>query len=75
MCTSVNNVACHGIPDLRPLRNGDIINIDITVSFFLNDFSVYLEFIIKKKKSLYSEFNLLVRYIPKLFSFYGIRVQ
>nr|CAB3263612.1 methionine aminopeptidase 1D, mitochondrial-like [Phallusia mammillata] len=30
-CTSVNNVVCHGIPDDRPLLNGDIINIDITV--------------------------------------------
>lgn len=32
VCTSVNNVACHGIPDDRPLADGDIINIDITVS-------------------------------------------
>ncbi|XP_047984744.1 methionine aminopeptidase 1D, mitochondrial-like [Leguminivora glycinivorella] len=32
VCTSVNNVAVHGIPDLRPLRDGDIINVDITVS-------------------------------------------
>lgn len=31
VCTSVNNVACHGIPDDRPLCNGDIINVDITV--------------------------------------------
>jgi len=30
-CTSVNNVACHGIPDSRALVDGDIINIDITV--------------------------------------------
>ncbi|EUD67412.1 methionyl aminopeptidase [Plasmodium inui San Antonio 1] len=30
-CTSVNEIVCHGIPDLRPLQNGDIINIDITV--------------------------------------------
>ncbi|KAF8138988.1 methionyl aminopeptidase, partial [Boletus edulis] len=30
-CTSVNNVAAHGIPDDRPLQDGDIINIDITV--------------------------------------------
>lgn len=33
MCTSVNNVACHGIPDDRKLMDGDIINIDITVFF------------------------------------------
>uniref|UniRef100_UPI00358E2690 methionine aminopeptidase 1D, mitochondrial isoform X3 n=1 Tax=Myxine glutinosa TaxID=7769 RepID=UPI00358E2690 len=31
VCTSVNNVACHGIPDSRPLEDGDIINVDITV--------------------------------------------
>ncbi|CAG2186689.1 methionine aminopeptidase 1D, mitochondrial-like [Mytilus edulis] len=31
VCTSINNVACHGIPDLRPLGDGDIINVDITV--------------------------------------------
>ncbi|KAK3089840.1 hypothetical protein FSP39_006979 [Pinctada imbricata] len=30
-CTSVNEVICHGIPDLRPLEDGDIVNIDITV--------------------------------------------
>mmetsp|Transcript_73672 Transcript_73672/g.213412 ORF Transcript_73672/g.213412 Transcript_73672/m.213412 type:complete len:404 (-) Transcript_73672:141-1352(-) len=29
-CTSVNEVICHGIPDARPLEEGDIINIDIT---------------------------------------------
>ncbi|KAK7506162.1 hypothetical protein BaRGS_00002274 [Batillaria attramentaria] len=29
-CTSVNEVICHGIPDMRPLEKGDIINIDIT---------------------------------------------
>ncbi|XP_046963156.1 methionine aminopeptidase 1D, mitochondrial isoform X1 [Vanessa cardui] len=33
VCTSVNNVAVHGIPDLRPLQNGDIVNVDITVFF------------------------------------------
>lgn len=32
ICTSVNNVACHGIPDDRPLEDGDIINVDVTVS-------------------------------------------
>lgn len=32
-CTSVNEVICHGIPDRRPLENGDMINIDITVYY------------------------------------------
>ncbi|XP_024922116.1 methionine aminopeptidase 1D, mitochondrial isoform X1 [Cynoglossus semilaevis] len=31
VCTSVNNVVCHGIPDSRQLKDGDIINIDVTV--------------------------------------------
>lgn len=30
ICTSINDVICHGIPDDTPLRNGDIINIDIS---------------------------------------------
>ena len=30
-CTSVNHVICHGIPDDKPLKNGDIVNIDVTV--------------------------------------------
>jgi methionyl aminopeptidase len=31
ICTSVNHVVCHGIPGDRRLRQGDIINIDVTV--------------------------------------------
>jgi methionyl aminopeptidase len=31
VCTSVNHVVCHGIPGDRPLRDGDILNIDVTV--------------------------------------------
>ena len=30
VCTSVNEVICHGIPDARPLEDGDIVNIDVT---------------------------------------------
>ncbi|MEI7701540.1 MAG: M24 family metallopeptidase, partial [Planctomycetia bacterium] len=30
ICTSVNEVVCHGIPNTRPLKSGDIINVDIT---------------------------------------------
>jgi methionyl aminopeptidase len=30
LCTSVNEVICHGIPDSRPLADGDIVKIDIT---------------------------------------------
>jgi methionyl aminopeptidase len=31
ICTSINHVVCHGIPDNTKLKNGDIINIDVTV--------------------------------------------
>lgn len=33
LCTSVNNVVCHGIPDGRVLQNGDIINLDVTLYY------------------------------------------
>ena len=29
-CTSINHVVCHGIPNEKPLREGDIINVDVT---------------------------------------------
>ncbi len=31
ICTSINHVVCHGIPDEKPLRDGDIVNIDVTL--------------------------------------------
>jgi methionyl aminopeptidase len=31
ICTSVNHVVCHGIPNSKPLKDGDIINIDVTL--------------------------------------------
>ena len=30
ICTSLNHVVCHGIPGPRPLKEGDILNIDVT---------------------------------------------
>lgn len=30
-CTSINHVVCHGIPSDRPLREGDIVNVDVTL--------------------------------------------
>lgn len=29
-CTSINEVVCHGIPDARPLEDGDLVKIDVT---------------------------------------------
>lgn len=51
ICTSVNHVVCHGIPGDKKLRNGDIVNIDVTVivdgwhgdtsrMFFVGDVSI-----------------------------------
>ncbi|SPO23336.1 related to MAP1 - methionine aminopeptidase [Ustilago trichophora] len=31
VCTSINEIICHGIPDQRPLEDGDILNIDVTL--------------------------------------------
>ena len=31
ICTSINHVVCHGIPDDKPMREGDIVNIDVTL--------------------------------------------
>lgn len=31
VCTSINHVVCHGMPNSRPLREGDIVNVDVTL--------------------------------------------
>ncbi len=31
LCTSINHVVCHGIPNEKPLKKGDILNVDVTV--------------------------------------------
>lgn len=31
ICTSINHVVCHGMPNQKPLKNGSILNIDITL--------------------------------------------
>eukprot|EP01103_Thecamoeba_quadrilineata_P002888 TRINITY_DN12740_c0_g1_i1.p1 TRINITY_DN12740_c0_g1~~TRINITY_DN12740_c0_g1_i1.p1 ORF type:complete len:303 (+),score=44.00 TRINITY_DN12740_c0_g1_i1:73-981(+) len=36
LCTSINECLCHGIPDSRPLQDGDIISLDVTI--FLNGY-------------------------------------
>lgn len=33
VCTSINEVVCHGIPDRTKLRDGDIVNVDVTSIF------------------------------------------
>jgi methionyl aminopeptidase len=41
LCTSVNEVVCHGIPDNRRLEDGDIVNIDITAYLVLDGIGVH----------------------------------
>jgi methionyl aminopeptidase len=46
ICTSINDVVCHGIPsDSKKLKNGDIVNIDVTVikNGFHGDTSIMVE--------------------------------
>lgn len=45
VCTSINEVVCHGIPEARTLKDGDIINVDVTCTLpakngFFGDTSV-----------------------------------
>jgi methionyl aminopeptidase len=41
VCTSVNEIACHGIPNTRKLKNGDFVNFDVTAYYngFIGDTS------------------------------------
>lgn len=44
-CTSINEVVCHGIPENRKLKNGDIVNVDVTTNlngFFSDSSRMYL---------------------------------
>jgi methionyl aminopeptidase len=41
LCTSVNEVICHGIPDSTVLRDGDVVNVDITAFLTLDGLGVH----------------------------------
>ena len=58
ICTSINHVVCHGIPGDKVLKNGDILNIDVTVikddyhgdtskMFLVGDVAPYAERLVK----------------------------
>ncbi len=71
ICTSVNHVVCHGIPGKKTLKDGDIINIDITV--ILNGYhgdTSRMFFIgkenIKSKKLVEATFNSMWEGIKKV---------
>ncbi len=41
LCTSVNEVVCHGIPDSTELANGDVVNVDITAFVTIDGIGVH----------------------------------
>jgi methionyl aminopeptidase len=41
LCTSVNEVVCHGIPDSTVLQDGDIVNVDITAYLVVDGIGVH----------------------------------
>jgi len=41
LCTSINEVICHGIPDSTELRDGDIVNIDLTAYLVVDGIGVH----------------------------------
>jgi methionyl aminopeptidase len=41
LCTSINEVICHGIPDSTVLRDGDIVNVDITAFLTVDGIGVH----------------------------------
>lgn len=71
ICTSVNHVICHGIPNDRKLKSGDIINIDVTVlkdgyhgdtskMFFVGEASVLAQRLVRvTQECLYLAINLV----------------
>ncbi|MDH5660462.1 MAG: type I methionyl aminopeptidase [Gammaproteobacteria bacterium] len=72
ICTSVNQVICHGIPNDKRLKNGDMINIDITVikdgwhgdtskMFFVGDASIQAKRVAKVSYECMSKGIALVK--------------
>jgi methionyl aminopeptidase len=71
ICTSLNEVICHGIPDDRPLQEGDILNIDVTskVGGYYGDNSRMVcigEVSEEKKRTVETSYNCLMESIKIL---------
>lgn len=74
LCTSINEVVCHGIPEERPLKNGDIVNIDLTTivdgwhgdqseTFFIGEVSDEARFVTQVSfEALYKAIHILKPY-------------
>jgi methionyl aminopeptidase len=76
VCTSVNEVICHGIPDSRPLANGDIVNVDVTIyldgvhgdtsaTFAVGEIDEYSAMLIREtRNSLYRAIDVVKPGVP-----------
>jgi methionyl aminopeptidase len=76
VCTSINEVICHGIPDSRPLADGDIVNIDVTifldgvhgdtsVTFLVGDVDEYSRLLVREtRNSLYKAIDVVRPGVP-----------
>ncbi len=76
VCTSINEVICHGIPDSRPLANGDIVNVDITIfldgvhgdtsaTFAVGEIDEYSTMLIREtRNSLYRAIDVVKPGVP-----------
>ena len=76
VCTSVNEVICHGIPDSRPLANGDLVNIDVTIyldgvhgdvsaTFAVGDIDEHSKVLIREtRESLYRAIEVVKPGVP-----------
>lgn len=72
VCTSINEIICHGIPDRRPLQEGDIVNVDVSVYYkgyhgevprlHGYDFGVDLRFMIAMNQALCEVADLTAGY-------------
>lgn len=71
ICTSLNEVICHGIPDDRPLQEGDFLNIDVSliVDGYFGDCSAMVaigEISEEKKRVMETSYECLMRSIEPL---------
>jgi methionyl aminopeptidase len=76
VCTSINEVICHGIPDSRPLANGDIVNVDVTIyldgvhgdtsaTFAVGDIDEYSAVLVREtRNSLYRAIDVVKPGVP-----------
>ena len=76
VCTSVNEIICHGIPDSRPLAHGDIVNVDVTIfldgvhgdtsaTFAIGDIDEYSKVLVREtRNALYRAIEVVKPGVP-----------